>query len=245
MTFPLGEVQLRLCRKCGRPEGEVVFEVEATCTRRMCQECRKAARRKRYNEHPSGPRAYTRAYRARNRQAVNERARIANAERRAERARLLVSLKSKPCVGCRSSFPYFVMDFDHLDPSTKIAAISSLRMAPIAKLLGEIQKCDLVCRNCHALRTHGPKTKSEDSHPHRRRNQNRLNALKVAAPCTDCGHHFAPCQMDFDHVSGQKVKPVSQMTGGSWEAIEREIAKCDLVCANCHRVRTQGAGLWG
>lgn len=58
------------------------------------------------------------------------------------------------------------------------------------------------------------------------------------APCTDCGRTFHPVAMDYDHRGG-KVKGVGQMCQSHpWPAIEAEIAKCDLVCANCHRIRT-------
>lgn len=45
--------------------------------------------------------------------------------------------------------------------------------------------------------------------------------------------------MDFDHVRGDKISNISDMMGCfGWDAIEQEIAKCDIVCANCHRERT-------
>jgi hypothetical protein len=46
--------------------------------------------------------------------------------------------------------------------------------------------------------------------------------------------------MDFDHVRGSKSGLISEMVAGGrpWSVIEDEIAKCDLVCSNCHRYRT-------
>lgn len=65
-----------------------------------------------------------------------------------------------------------------------------------------------------------------------------LNHLKDV-PCADCGGRFPPVAMDFDHLPGfVKVRLVSAMTRGSERAIKAEIAKCEVVCANCHRVRT-------
>ncbi|MFG2913354.1 hypothetical protein ACGF0D_10745 [Kitasatospora sp. NPDC048298] len=65
-------------------------------------------------------------------------------------------------------------------------------------------------------------------------------------PCADCGHRFPPVCMDFDHVSGEKLDSVSEMfhRARSWEAIEMEIAKCEVVCSNCHRIRTATRGQW-
>lgn len=48
--------------------------------------------------------------------------------------------------------------------------------------------------------------------------------------------------MDFDHRDGEiKVRSISWMAyhdTSNFEKIKREIKKCDLVCANCHRQRT-------
>jgi hypothetical protein len=63
-----------------------------------------------------------------------------------------------------------------------------------------------------------------------------------SVPCTDCGCTFHYCQMDFDHVRGEKVTEVSQATGLSLEQLLAEVAKCDVVCANCHRIRTYYKG---
>ncbi len=57
-------------------------------------------------------------------------------------------------------------------------------------------------------------------------------------PCMDCGGSFPPCAMDFDHVRGEKYKEVGVMWGYSKHRLMVEIAKCDLVCSNCHRIRT-------
>lgn len=46
--------------------------------------------------------------------------------------------------------------------------------------------------------------------------------------------------LDFDHVRGTKVEAVTAMAwnNATAERIEAEIAKCEVVCANCHRRRT-------
>lgn len=67
-----------------------------------------------------------------------------------------------------------------------------------------------------------------------------VTAYKERTPCTDCGHTFPACVMDFDHVSGEKVNNIGTMVAHGWskEKILKEMAKCELVCANCHRIRT-------
>lgn len=64
--------------------------------------------------------------------------------------------------------------------------------------------------------------------------------LKESTPCKDCDTFYPSYVMDFDHVRGKKIREVSVMVKRfySLAAIIEEIAKCDLVCANCHRKRT-------
>lgn len=57
-------------------------------------------------------------------------------------------------------------------------------------------------------------------------------------PCLDCGLRYPPWVMDFDHVRGQKAHNVGEMLSSGTHALRREIAKCEVVCANCHRQRT-------
>jgi hypothetical protein len=64
-----------------------------------------------------------------------------------------------------------------------------------------------------------------------------LNALKDK-PRLDCGQRFPPCVMDFDHVRGEKAFGIGRIFQGNKERTLAEISKCDLVCANCHRIRT-------
>jgi hypothetical protein len=59
---------------------------------------------------------------------------------------------------------------------------------------------------------------------------------KEGRPCFDCGVAYPNYVMDFDHVRGTKDRDVSACT--TLAMLKREIAKCDLVCANCHRERT-------
>ena len=64
-------------------------------------------------------------------------------------------------------------------------------------------------------------------------------------PCMDCDGVFEWCAMDFDHRPGE----VKEFKIGAYSAAKatitlivrtnKEIAKCDLVCSNCHRVRTR------
>lgn len=61
--------------------------------------------------------------------------------------------RSTPCTDCGILFPYYVMDFDHLgDKDNDINYLSST--GRIGALKEEIKKCEVVCSNCHRIRTH-------------------------------------------------------------------------------------------
>lgn len=58
-------------------------------------------------------------------------------------------------------------------------------------------------------------------------------------PCTDCKNVFHVAAMQFDHVRGEKVKAISEMVADYMpKALREELGKCEVVCANCHAVRT-------
>lgn len=60
-------------------------------------------------------------------------------------------------------------------------------------------------------------------------------------PCTDCGVRYPTCVMQFDHVRGVKLLSIGSATAlvKSMKALLEEIAKCEVVCANCHALRTE------
>jgi hypothetical protein len=69
-------------------------------------------------------------------------------------------------------------------------------------------------------------------------NQSLVTELK-RQPCTDCGQTFPPHVMDFDHV-GVKTGLISKFVYTvSTARLRAELASCEVVCANCHRDRTQ------
>lgn len=78
----------------------------------------------------------------------------------------------------------------------------------------------------------------------KRRKQERrqlVNELK-SVPCADCGVQYPPYVMDFDHRGDKEFEIADAMrchVGN--KRFLREIAKCDVVCSNCHRERTHGS----
>jgi hypothetical protein len=66
-----------------------------------------------------------------------------------------------------------------------------------------------------------------------------FRGLKEGRPCSDCGGVFHPVAMQWDHPPGvEKIADVAFLYRGSRARVLREIEKCELVCANCHAIRT-------
>lgn len=66
-----------------------------------------------------------------------------------------------------------------------------------------------------------------------------ISNYKSSNPCSDCKQFFPSVCMDFDHINDDKIACISQLSlNGNKKAAWGEIAKCELVCANCHRIRT-------
>ena len=67
---------------------------------------------------------------------------------------LIRNLKSKPCMDCGNTFDPVCMDFDHRDPLLKRGRVASITKRGFLAVLEEVAKCDVVCSNCHRIRTH-------------------------------------------------------------------------------------------
>jgi hypothetical protein len=66
-----------------------------------------------------------------------------------------------------------------------------------------------------------------------------LKDLKEKNPCMDCKVSYPYYMMDFDHVRGTKQANVAELINTlSKKRLDEEIAKCEIVCSNCHRART-------
>jgi len=63
--------------------------------------------------------------------------------------------------------------------------------------------------------------------------------------CTDCGNTDMRA-LTFDHIKDNKVESISRLasSGISFDTLKEEITKCEIVCANCHLIRTGTRGGW-
>lgn len=104
-----------------------------------------------------------------------------------------------------------------------------------------------ICRECQ--RAYKKEHYENNKDDYLKKSKKRKSELKQAAleaavsylednPCVDCGESDVR-KLHFDHMR-DKQHDVSQMihNGYLWETIEKEIAKCEVRCANCHMVKT-------
>lgn len=97
--------------------------------------------------------AYIRKHYLANKEYYKEKARVAKLKTRD----FVKELKHmKPCSDCNVAYPYYVMQFDHTG-TDKCDNVSLMANQGYSKkrILAEIAKCDLVCANCHAIRSYG------------------------------------------------------------------------------------------
>lgn len=100
------------------------------------------------------------------------------------------------------------------------------------------------CRECRDVRDRPAQVKRRRLKYDRVR---RYVDAQKARPCSDCGGRFPPECMDFDHVRGTKSFGIGgRGSGQTLERLADEVAKCEVVCANCHRIRSRKRGrYWG
>jgi hypothetical protein len=67
-----------------------------------------------------------------------------------------------------------------------------------------------------------------------------INSYKTEIGCQHCGYNEHPVALEFDHIdpSTKKFSIGSQLMSMSWKSIHEEIAKCQVLCANCHQIHT-------
>lgn len=90
-----------------------------------------------------------------------QRRRITDSLRRRPVWEFIKSFKDgTPCHDCGLDWPYYVLEFDHREPEKKSFTVSAMvnshwREKDWGGISDEIAKCDVVCRNCHVIRSHG------------------------------------------------------------------------------------------
>ncbi len=147
-----------------------------------------------------------------------------------KKAAWLRKLKAeRGCSICGESDPV-CLDFHHKDPEEKEFQIATCISHSKEKLLSEMEKCDILCSNCHRRKT--IKLNESGKHYEKRR---WLNKIKTSAGCLVCDMRDPSC-LDFHHRDPSTKKfNVGHVGTRGKKGLLKEIAKCDVICANCHR----------
>ena len=130
---------MKTCSKCKQELPLEAFNKRGNGVQPYCRECNKIRSRQYYKDnyesHRQTMRDKNQKIRDRNKTFVDEQ-------------------KSGPCLDCKKKYPPYVMDFDHLGDKFDNVATMVREGYSIEKLIEEIAKCELVCSNCHRIRTH-------------------------------------------------------------------------------------------
>ena len=140
-------------------ENPTLMPSEDSTIVRRCQKCRVEKPLDQY--HRANGKALGHAYVCKACRAAysrtpkeRERARAVNAARYQQAREVFYTLKDRPCMDCGGRFPHYVMEFDHPNRKIKTGNISQMAMAGMTqRLLDELARTDLVCSNCHKVRT--------------------------------------------------------------------------------------------
>ncbi len=115
---------------------------------RVCKECKKLHDKKFWSKPKNKikRKKYLKEWRLNNLDKSRN-----NAIRAYNRVREIIEkAKNKPCIDCNIKYPHYVMDFDHIK-GNKLINVGRTRST--LKTLKEIKKCEVVCSNCHRIRT--------------------------------------------------------------------------------------------
>ena len=171
---------------------------------------------------------------------------------KAERDRL----KSDGCAQCgfenvlALQFAHYKRETKHRSRNGKLITPSILGPKLLKK---ELPLMRVLCANCHRLETFNEYKSNPSQKPSAVQMRKATKVFKQIAideklkrgKCLQCEKKVREdicCMFDFDHRNPkEKVSDISQMLsyGYTFEQIQDEMEKCDLLCANCHQIKTQ------
>lgn len=140
-------------------------------------------------------------------------------------------MSDKVCNKCGYDNPQALV-WHHIDPTTKTATVYNMinRGFKWDTILAEINKCECLCQNCHALEHYHDLTDK----PQRQKYKEFMKKQQ----CNRCGTN-TPGTLSWHHIDPKtKSKEVSALVtaNSSWEKIMEEITKCECLCRVCHHI---------
>jgi hypothetical protein len=133
--------------------------------------------------------------------------------------------------------PLWVLEFHHRDPATKEFGVGGFN-GSLGRLRTEVDKCDLLCANCHRLR-HAPANGflSVDQRVQLARDKKTRAIMLMGSVCYSCDRAGPTTLFEFHHWDAREKDFGISADGLSrpWAKILAELEKCVMLCANCHR----------
>jgi hypothetical protein len=157
-------------------------------------------------------------------------------KKRTELKAELIASRGGRCEECGYNAATAALEFHHRDAGSKEFQISYGGVSR-KRLWDEAAKCDLLCANCHRLRHIGVPKDDEPKTVELRRERKRQAVRMLGGVCQGCRVEFPARLFEFHHLDA-RTKDFAISADGilrSLAKIEAELAKCVLLCANCHR----------
>lgn len=225
--------ETRTCKKCGQEKPLTSFPVRKVrgkpYRRYVCGACKTSGWRSRHKEQEVN-----------NQRKAREKAKQ---NRLITKCRLLEHLNQFVCQTCGFHNP-LALCFHHRDPATKLFAIASGvgRRFSLTRLKLEVEKCDVVCLNCHSL-LH----RMNNNSPNKTRNRAQKTLLIKEALLShlsikSCQHCECDntCILSFHHLGDKEFNlAYGFQTNRHFDELVVEATKCKVLCLNCHFIEHQ------
>lgn len=131
----------KFCNGCSLNKPLTSFAKKGNGLQSRCKDCQNLYHKQHYKD---------------NVKSYKDKAKIRNKKSTEKFRQFIRDKKDKPCQDCGIKYPYYVMDFDHRPGEIKCFNIANLAKTQprLEIVIEEINKCDIVCSNCHRIRTH-------------------------------------------------------------------------------------------
>ena len=150
----------------------------------------------------------------------------------------LIKLMGNCCQICGET-NFIKLCFHHINENEKDFKISDALSLSFSKLLNESKKCQLLCQNCHRELHFNIKNCIDKKF----RIDKKIYLEYSGGSCVECGYNKCPASLTFHHRDPlkkefwigklcEKINSIDELNN----KIKEEIDKCDLLCANCHRI---------
>jgi hypothetical protein len=227
----------KICERCGNefPRRTVIDGVLRNLdSRRFCLACSP------FGQHnttgsPTGPLGSADLAELRRKKRNVKTYRYQKKTRARLRAELLTS-RGNACADCGYHRAAAALEFHHRDRRSKAFTLSSVSTKP-QRIWAEAAKCDLVCANCHRRRHLSLQGPTDDPVVRSRRETKRRAVALLGGLCAGCAGVFPEPLFEFHHLDARTKDFAISHDGITrrWEKTEAELAKCVLLCTNCHR----------